>query len=194
MLFPSRLAFAAPIALVAACRTETPTPTAPPVLTPSTSASVTEPPSVAIEVDAAAVVAEPTPTTAADASDATTSRWCMKSEYSEVNGVKRAPFVLSGAEAATRLASSAYSKRILPGKNAYLVEAYGCPDPVRCKAAATVTERRDACDYVLRLYLYDPAPPAGGRGVFYVDIDDHVDATTGELWRNEGAGWRSERM
>ncbi len=112
--------------------------------------------------------------------------------FAEANGASRPPFTVTGARAAALLAASPYAKRTNPGTGKLHVETLVCPTAAACASATTLEERRAHCDYVMRLYVYDPKPPAGGRGVFYLDIDDHVDATTGELWTTDGTAWSHE--
>jgi hypothetical protein len=152
-----------------------PSPSAPPVATPSTSASAS--------IDA--------PPPSED------QQWCLSpsGRGEDVNDVIRAPLKLSGKKAATRLVASTYAKALLPGPGKLLAQAYYCPDPKRCAAATTQAEKRATCDYLMRVYLFDPGLAImGGRAVMYLDIDDHVDATDGLLWREDATGWTSRKL
>ena len=194
---------AAFVLALAACHSHAPSPpaaesasAAPAASTASIAASIVRPSSSAApsssassSPSASAVVDEPTPST--------DQRWCLSPSGlgEDVNGVVKPPLAVSGAQAAARLAASSYAKALAPKAKKLDIETYYCPDPKRCAAAKTLAEKRATCDYDMRVYVYDESlRTLGGRPVMYLDIDDHVDAMTGLLWRQDGASWASRPL
>lgn len=152
-------------------------------------ASVSAPPAASVSAPPAASSVAPRPST--------DQQWCLSPSGlgEDVNDVVPSPLKVSGKKAAARLVASPYAKALLPGAGKLLAQAYYCPDPKRCAAATTADEKRASCDYLMRVYLYDPGLKAtGGRAVMYLDIDDHVDAMDGLLWREEASGWTSQKL